>query len=305
MQEIPKPSFIIVGAAKCGTTTLAKILADHPQCCFSKPKEVAFFCSDEIVSRGWDWYKKHFSHYAGEAVTGEATPAYADKILHPETAKRIYEFNPDVKLIYIVRDPYERYVSAWRMHYRGEKHNARDGIDAYFEKSPRREADIKSCCYGFQLSDYLQYFPKENIHIAFLEDLAENPLDEMQKISRFIGIDPAQVVIKNRTGENRGDTYRTTAQVAEKMSQSGLTTFLKLLMPTAIRRNLYKRLFVKQVPTPREELSAQNMQIFWKIVEEDARLFLENHGKPADFWNLGVDARGSKEAVSKLLLASK
>ena len=289
MQDVPKPSFIIIGSAKCGTTTLAKVLSDHPHCCFSCPKEVCFFCSDKMTAQGWQWYAKHFFHYAGEAVTGEATPAYADRVLHPNTAKRIFEFDPDMKLIYIVRDPYERYVSGWKMHYRTGKVNARDGINAYFERSPRREADVKACCYSFQLQDYLQHFPKESIHVAFLEDFSRDPLSEMKRICRFINIDPDKVVVQNKSGENKGDTYRKTSKIGLWLSKLGLTTVSRLFAPAGMRRRIFNRLFVTKVASRREDLSAENMQIFKDIVEADARAFLKSHGKPADFWKIGAD----------------
>lgn len=294
-QEIPKPNFIIIGSAKCGTTTLAKILDDHPECCFSRPKEVCFFCSDEITARGWSWYKKHFSHYSGEKVIGEATPAYTDAILHPNTAKRIFEFNPDVKLIYIVRNPYERFVSAWRMFYRAKKLNARDGINAYFQESPRREADVKACCYDFQLSQYLEYFPKEQVHVLFLEDLAKDAYREMSNICIFLGIDPKKINIQNKSGENRGDTYKVTNKRGIDLSQSILGSIAKVFIPISLRRKLFRRLFTETLPTPRQELSLQNKQAFWDVVGDDAKCFLEKNGKQPDFWNIEM---GAKELIA-------
>lgn len=296
LRNVHKPNFIIIGSAKCGTTTLAKILADHPDCCFSRPKEVCFFCSDEITSRGWEWYKKHFSHYTGESVVGEATPAYTDAILHPNTAKRIFEFKPDIKLIYIVRNPYERFVSAWRMHYRANKFNARYGINAYFQNSPQREADIKSCCYDFQLNEYVNYFSVEQIHVVFLEDLAKDALKEMTGICEFLDIDPQKLSIRNKSGENRGDTYKYTDKWWKKINKLPIVAIFKKFLPISLRRKLFEQLFVREVPTPREELSTENMQAFWEIVNDDAKAFLDKYGKPSDFWDLKVSNKVSTSA---------
>lgn len=87
--EPQKPNFIIIGAAKCGTTALASILDSHPDCCMSRLKEVSFF-QDTIdfepnpnYEKGWEWYQKAFSHYNGEPIVGEATPSYADRSRSP------------------------------------------------------------------------------------------------------------------------------------------------------------------------------------------------------------------------------
>ena len=89
----------------------------------SEPKEVSFF-QDSIdyapnpnYEKGWPWYQKAFPHYRGEPVVGEATPSYRDGSRSPNTAARVFQFNPGMKIVYMVRDPMERQLSAWRMNY--------------------------------------------------------------------------------------------------------------------------------------------------------------------------------------------
>jgi Sulfotransferase domain len=147
-----RPNFIIIGSAKSGTTSLAGILDRHPDCCFSRPKEVSFFqdmispvsrlyCQEffsrEVYSpqdmiwshskiwepnpnflKGWDWYSQAWSHYNGEPMVGEATPDYSDRTNSPQTASRIHAFNREMKIIYMVREPLARMVSHWQMFHR-------------------------------------------------------------------------------------------------------------------------------------------------------------------------------------------
>ena len=66
--------FFIIGTAKCGSTTIASILASHPDCCHSAPKETNYFSLNYEL--GWDWYRGTFAHYDGESILGEASVSY-------------------------------------------------------------------------------------------------------------------------------------------------------------------------------------------------------------------------------------
>lgn len=162
--QVKKPNFVIIGSAKCGTTTLAAILDSHPDCCFSHPKEMYFFqdrlspaaclwsrqehfpknvyaqedlpCNRSVprgsnpnYAKGWGWYRKAWLHYNGEPLVGEATPDYSDRTYSPGTAARMYSFNPAFKIVYMVREPVARMVSHWQMWRR----HATDGITKYEE----------------------------------------------------------------------------------------------------------------------------------------------------------------------------
>ncbi|NER32103.1 MAG: sulfotransferase domain-containing protein, partial [Symploca sp. SIO1C4] len=70
------PDFLIIGAAKSGTTTLYKYLCRHPQICMSNPKEPDFFAIDHIYDQGIDWYSSLFSEARLKQVCGEASTTY-------------------------------------------------------------------------------------------------------------------------------------------------------------------------------------------------------------------------------------
>lgn len=108
-----RPSFLIIGAQKCGTTTLHGWLNGHPAVSMSSPKELHFL--DQHFARGFVWYQEHFSG----PCAGEATPYY---LFHPLAAARCAEVMPWVKLIVLLRDPVERAQS----HYH---HVHRQGVE--------------------------------------------------------------------------------------------------------------------------------------------------------------------------------
>ncbi len=106
------PTYLIIGAAKCGTTSLHHYLGEHPKIQVARRKELSFFVDEPLPRgeghRGVEWYRSWFS--PDFAVRGEATPAYTSARFGV-TPERIRSVVPDVKLIVCVRDPVARAVS--------------------------------------------------------------------------------------------------------------------------------------------------------------------------------------------------
>ena len=111
--RLPKVNFMIVGVQKSGTTALSEFCSEHPEICMAKPKEPHLFDAEEFDEAGLDDnYSKFFDHFKGEAILGEATPIY---MFLPEIAKRLHTYNPDLKLLVILRDPVDRAISQYSM----------------------------------------------------------------------------------------------------------------------------------------------------------------------------------------------
>ena len=122
------PEFIVIGAQRCGTTSLYAYLSSHPQVVPAIKKEVHFF--DYNFGKGLDWYRSHFPRWTPMGVTGEATPYY---MFHPNAAKRVYQVIPQTKLIMLLRNPIDRAYS----HYH---HEVRLGVEsATFQEAIRLE----------------------------------------------------------------------------------------------------------------------------------------------------------------------
>ncbi len=123
------PNVVIVGAMKCGTTSLHRYLDLHPEAAMSEPKELNFFIGPETPPdhpgeswaygnwhRGPAWYAAHFDPSA--AVRAEASPGYTSPD-HPEVAGRMAALLPTARLVCAVRDPISRAVSQY-LHHRRE-----------------------------------------------------------------------------------------------------------------------------------------------------------------------------------------
>ncbi|RMF21626.1 MAG: tetratricopeptide repeat protein, partial [Cyanobacteria bacterium J083] len=106
------PDFLIIGAAKCGTTSLYQYLGFHPQILLPHKKELNFF--NRYFTRGMPWYLAHFPASTEQIkwFTGEATPQYFN---NPIVAKKIAKYSPQTKLILLLRNPIEQTIS-WYFH---------------------------------------------------------------------------------------------------------------------------------------------------------------------------------------------
>jgi len=100
------PNFIIISAMNSGTTSLYNYLKAHPEINPSRPKEPSFFIQDRFSTKGLAWYKSIFKGLG--RYTFEASANYSKRHLFPGVPKRMHQVLPEVKLIYLLRDPIER-----------------------------------------------------------------------------------------------------------------------------------------------------------------------------------------------------
>jgi|SRR5690242_3518862 len=114
------PHFLIIGAQRCGTTSLFEYLARHPDVAPPSAKELHFF--DSEYHKGDAWYRERFPSLRNGFITGEATPYY---IFHPHTPTRVRDWNSKVKLIVLLRNPVDRAYS----HYHHEVRLGTESLD--------------------------------------------------------------------------------------------------------------------------------------------------------------------------------
>ena len=221
------PNFLIVGAMKAGTTTLRDYL-NVVDGVWIYPGELRFFSVDRRYARGLEWYERHFEAAKGAAVIGEKSPAYA---YQPAVPARIQKHLPDVKLVWIFRDPVARaYSHYWHAATRGkERLSFRSAIEREDERIHRNflRGYTRRSRYIEQVERYLQYFAKEQMLFLLFEELVKSPTTVMNRLLTFIGsqstFDPAQLPSASnvthaprsvgvewlgRTVFGRGDIYR-------------------------------------------------------------------------------------------------
>jgi len=180
------PNLIVIGAQKCGTTSLHYYLSLHPQISMAGAKELNFFIADRNWPRGVAWYQSHFTRPA--PVRGESSPGYSNYPWHPGVAQRMADLLPDARLIYLVRDPIQRVVSHYlHRHSLGLEH--RPLAEALADPGPDNPLVTRSR-YHWQLQQFLPFYPLERILIIAAEDLYYHRLETLRRIFAFLGVDP-------------------------------------------------------------------------------------------------------------------
>jgi hypothetical protein len=177
------PNLIVIGAQKCGTSSLHYYLDQHPDIAMSRPKELNFFSRD-AWERGVAWYAAQFE--PGAAIRGESSPSYTFYPRHRGVAKRMYSIVPDAKLIYLVRDPIERIVShylhnyVWRLEHRGIEHVL---------AGPDRDHFLAVSKYFMQLKQYLAFFPRSRVLVLAHDELLHDRTGTMRQIFDFLEVE--------------------------------------------------------------------------------------------------------------------
>ncbi len=289
--------FVIIGAAKAGTTSLARWLGETPSCCLSTPKETMFFGSERRHREGVDWYRRtYFSHWDGEALPGEATPAYSDRTECPGTAGRLHAHNPGARLLYMVRNPVKRTESAWRMWATLEPHGnpfadhlirkARCGFNEWLRDEIVFRHISETSRYGWQWEAW-ERFPEEQKLTLFLEDLEENKEPELRKVAKFLGIPPEPLLDASRQNFNTAESRTAKTSLRKRVERNPLWCAVKGVIPGSVKRRILDtRLGTRKASLPSDGWHPEVRARFTEAVGEDSRRFLREHGKPENFWRM-------------------
>ena len=203
IQSIVKPNFFIVGAPKCGTTALSDYLRTHPHIYVSNPKEPHYFAED------FEQYRlvKSLEEYLGlfqdcqpnNRLVGEASVFY----LYSSVAlKNIYKFNPQAKIIVMLRNPVELVYSFHSQLLYTADENEKNFEKAWHLQSLRERGNkIPRLCrepsllqyaaigkLGEQIDKLLTIFPPEQIKIIWFEDFVKSTDEVYESILNFLEV---------------------------------------------------------------------------------------------------------------------
>lgn len=186
------PSCIIIGVRKAGTRALLTFLDLHPQIRTAR-NEVHFFDLDVNYYMGQEWYRKKMPYSFPDQITIEKTPAY---FACDGAPSRIHDMNSSVKLLLIVRDPVYRSISDYlQIHLKrlnmGKKHQdfERFAIDEETGDIDATYNPIKRSLYYRYMKRWLSVFPRRQIHIVDGDRMTQDPVAELQKVERFLGLE--------------------------------------------------------------------------------------------------------------------
>lgn len=245
---MPLPNFLIIGAAKAATTSLASLLMQHPQAIIVRGKEPHFFAYPHLYRLGLGHYETLFSHFAGESAIGDASTSYSRIRQHPKVIARIKKDLRNPGIIYMVRHPIERIESAYIEQMTNPQNAGIKSIGEAIQKLPMM---VDSSRYWETFSAYSSEFGENNIKVVWFKDFTENPIDCFSDVCNFLNIDtdfvPALDQIKKNTRLDALGRVDADADVDTKWD-------------------------AEQFGQVKSEL------------ESDTRQFLQHFKKPADYW---------------------
>ncbi len=203
--------FIVVGTQKAGTSSLHHYLKNHPEIGLAKMKEVHFFDREINFKQTPDYniYLKQFDFNQQKKIYGELTPIY---MYWKESCSRIWNYNPDIKLIFILRNPIERAFSHWNMEFdRGnEKHDFHYCIrneQLRLKNGSLQQRRIVSYCdrgfYAEQIRRFKNRFDEEQLLFIKYEDYVDYQEKILNEIFDFLEVDCAKFSFEPARIHNR------------------------------------------------------------------------------------------------------
>lgn len=207
-RSVPLPTFVIVGAQKCGTSTLTATLRRHPQVFMARPKELHFFT--RRFDQGIESYAASFTPKPRHRAWGETTPLY----LYDAAARhRMCSTLPEAKLVVILRDPVKRaYSHYW--HARRTGNETRETFEQGLAAEPERLAHgtwrqrmqlsyVDRGHYVDQLESLTSLHPRSLIHVVLLDDLINDRERTLRALFEFLDVDPSNAETIEEKWTNR------------------------------------------------------------------------------------------------------
>ncbi len=249
---------MIIGAAKCGTTSVANGLSNHPDVCFCKEKEPEFFSTHTNWAEKINEYHALYKPTKGQKL-GEGSTNYTMHPEFPNTHEKLHEYNPNLKLIYIMRDPIKRMESHFAHNY------VRGRIKRTMEEEVLSNPSFVSrSSYYMQISPYIAQFGKENVLLLVFEEYVKNPKDVFVQLANFIGVDAdyykqqEDFSQKNQTANRKiladggkGKVFKSLKKIRRYIPEHIVNIGLKLFgnsieknpeFPLALKKELYKKI---------------------------------------------------------------
>lgn len=297
------PNFIIVGAAKSGTTSLYNYLDEHPDVYMSPIKEPNHFSSDiepekfnkafkkherekridldeylngnmdyklwgDYVQK-WEQYRKLFKNVKHEKAIGEVSNSY---LFSQVAAKNIIEKLPQVKIIMMLRNPMERAFSHYLANMRDGKtiKNFREEVESNYTLETREWGKkylyIELGMYYQQVKRYLDVFPRENIKMYLYDDYKKDSVLLVKDLFRFIGVNPNVTIdFSKKYNESKIPKNKYFNFI---ISKSGIKKSAIKLFPLEYREKIKSMFFTNE---KKPKLSVEDKKFLLGIYREDIK----------------------------------
>ena len=253
------PTFLVIGAARSGTTALYLYLRQHPNVFMARGKETNYFAFEgetldfrgpgaEFVNNSvatFDAYRRLFADAPERAAIGEASPLY---LYSPRPAERIHARLPDVRLIAVLRNPIEQAYSHYLYARKEAIEPLADFSAALDAQEERRRAHwqplfqyVDFARYSVQIGRYLEHFGGDRLRIFLYEEFASDTMGVMRQIFEFIGVD-SKFVPDVSMRANTGGNPKSEWWQAVMMRPNAASKTIGRLLPRETRRRVRDQL---------------------------------------------------------------
>ncbi len=254
------PDFIVAGVRRCGTTWLHRCLSEHPDIALpAATKELFFF--DRNWDRGVEWYARYFADCPPGKRYGEVSPSYFNAAQAPA---RIESVLPDVKLVFILRNPLGRVMSLY--HHMQVSGDLTAPLPEALDRHPEL---LDEGFYARHIARFRAIFPPERIFVAAQEDLAR---DGLASLFAFLGVredfQPPSLTerINARREARAGLPARAAVRLSRTLHRAGLHRAVTLAK--SLRAD---RLFVRRRALPKDSAPAGIAARVHALYDDDTR----------------------------------
>lgn len=277
------PDFLVIGAAKAGTTTIYEHLRADDRVFVTEPKSPEFFSRDANWERGVEWYASLFAAAGDGQLCGEASPGYTHWPTFDHVPQRIASVVPDCRFVYLLREPVSRAYShyAWHM---------RHGVTMTFEEAlEQNPIYLDAGRYLDQIEQYLEVFPRERLLVVLFDDLRRDPQAVMDDIYGLLELEPRPISRADRVANrsNRVARARTAGRVRRV---PGVSAALRVLPPSVkdrgyrlVQRSPLGRRWERGLHVaPLADETRQRLQEYYRRPNEELAEFL---GRDLSEWS--------------------
>lgn len=261
---------IIIGAGRSGTTSLVEYLKQHPDINFSIIKEVTYFSVADHFKRGTEYFHSFFEDKKGLLSTSDTY-----LLMDASAPERVFNYNPNTRLIVILRDPAKRSFSNYQYAVNnGYLYNSISFVESQkLEKNYLLDKDIvfqNNYCsfygslYYHHLNNWLKYFKKEQLFICTTTQLNQEPKETLNKLFKFLNV--ASFEVQELTPKN----------IAAGVKNKGLNSFLvdrehwlRKLIRIPLQFKLFRNLIFKTGVVEKIKEVNRTEQIYVAMTEEE------------------------------------
>ena len=274
------PNFIVIGAQRCGTTTLWEHLRTHPQVFVAPEKELDFFIHYYNWSRGRSWYESRFDGAGDALAVGEVSPNYTNFPALYGVPERIASMVPDVRLVYVMRDPIARMASSYLV-----------SLELGHEDRPIDQALVLTAAYqhmsmyAMQIEQYLKFFSREQLLLFTTEEFNADAGGAMSRVFRFLGVDDAWVPPRLGAELHRGADKRVPRSWARAVWRAMIAA-RRTVDPSYWRRPSLNRVLSREVRPEELRIDPQLRERLADVLRPDVRRLRQWMGPDFDGWGL-------------------